>query len=85
MNDHDRMNRTYQALAIAATEMFGAWLDSLPDDEREDLVAEFHNGAGAGIRLLFADDKRMAQLTFLRLARSGDVDTIGEVVLARAK
>ena len=82
--DTEKLNGAFRALAIATTELLGEWLESLPEEQRDDLEDEFKNwNALPGIRFLLGDERRPAKLTILKQDRVGEIETIGEIELSR--
>lgn len=78
------LQRKFADLVLAAGEVFQAWLDSLPADDRAIIVGEVEDGALPGLRLVLGDERRNAELSILLRVRSGDVETVGALALTRA-
>lgn len=79
----NKLEDRIRELVVAAGNVWEAWLETLPEDDRAIIVGETEDGALPGVRLIVGDDRRMPHLALLLRTRSGDVETVGEVELTR--
>lgn len=79
----DIIQRHFQDLLLAGGKVFESWLNGLPEDERADVLALFGDGALPGLRLLLGDERRAAELAILMRTRSGEIQAVGALELAR--
>jgi len=79
----DAVQRHFQDLVLAAGIVYGDWLEGLPADERNEIMAMAEDGGLPGIRLLLGDERRMPELAILMRTRGGDIEAVGALQLAR--
>ncbi|MBE0591200.1 MAG: hypothetical protein IH616_02220 [Gemmatimonadales bacterium] len=80
---NDDIQRHFEDLVLAAGVVFGDWLESMTEDERDEIMALYNDGALPGIRLLLGDERRAAELAILVRHRSGEIQAVGALELAR--
>jgi hypothetical protein len=83
INMDDDIQRHFQDLLLAGGKVFESWLYGLPEDERDEIMALYNDGALPGIRLLLGDERRAAELAILIRHRSGEITAVGALELAR--